>query len=78
MIAHKNAAQLLKAVKQDQALQERLKAASNPEAFIGIAQERGYDFTLAELENELSKLSDSELAAIVNPGMSPRYHIHPR
>jgi len=78
MIAQKNAAQLLKAVKQDQALKERLKAASNPKAFIQIAQERGYDFTLEELENELSKLSDAELAAIVNPGMSPRYHIHPR
>jgi predicted ribosomally synthesized peptide with nif11-like leader len=36
-----NAAQLFKAVKQDQALKERLKAAANPEAFIQIAQERG-------------------------------------
>ncbi len=77
-MAQKNAAQLFKAVKLDQALKERLKAASNPEAFIKIAKERGYDFTLEELETELSKLSESQLAAIVNPGMSPRYHIHPR
>ncbi len=77
-MAQKNAAQLFKAVKQDQALKEKLKAASNPEAFIKIAKERGYDFTLEELETELSKLSEAELAAIVNPGMSPRYHIHPR
>jgi predicted ribosomally synthesized peptide with nif11-like leader len=73
-----NAAQLLKAVKQDQALKERLKAVSNPEAFIKIAKESGYDFTVEELENELSKLSEADIAAIVNPGMSPRYHIHPR
>ncbi len=77
-MAQKNAAQLFNAVKLDQALKERLKAASKPEAFIQIAKERGYDFTLEELETELSKLSDAELAAIVNPGMSPRYHIHPR
>jgi predicted ribosomally synthesized peptide with nif11-like leader len=74
----RNAAQLLKAVQEDQALKERLKAVSNPEAFIKIAKERGYDFTVEELENELSKLSEADLAAIVNPGMSPRYHIHPR
>jgi predicted ribosomally synthesized peptide with nif11-like leader len=77
-MAQKNAAQLLNAVKQDQALKERLKATSNPDAFIKIAQERGYNFTVEELENELSKLSEAELAAILNPGMSPRYHIHPR
>lgn len=77
-MAQKNAAQLLKAVKQDQALKERLKATSNPDAFIQIAQERGYNFTVEELENELSNLSEAELASILNPGMSPRYHIHPR
>ncbi|MGJ5675951.1 MAG: Nif11-like leader peptide family natural product precursor [Nostochopsis sp.] len=73
-----NAAQLFKAVKQDQALKEKLKAAANPEAFITIAQERGYDFTVEELETELSKLSSEELAAIVNPGVRPRLHIYPR
>ncbi|MBO3461747.1 Nif11-like leader peptide family natural product precursor [Aetokthonos hydrillicola Thurmond2011] len=73
-----NAARLLKAVKQDQALKEKLKAVSNPDAFIKIAKEQGYDFTVEELEHELSKLSEADLAAIVNPGMSPRYHIHPR
>ncbi|BAY61737.1 Nif11-like leader peptide family natural product precursor [Calothrix sp. FACHB-1219] len=73
-----NAAQLFKAVKQDQALKQRLKATSNPEAFIQIAKERGYNFTVAELEAEIAKLSEEDLAAIINPGWGPRQHIHPR
>ncbi len=73
-----NAAQLFKAVKQDQALKQRLKATANPEAFIKIAKERGYDFTVEELEAEIDKLSEEDLAAIVNPGWGPRRHIHPR
>ncbi|MBD2773773.1 Nif11-like leader peptide family natural product precursor [Iningainema tapete] len=77
-MVQQHASQLFKAVKQDQALKERLKAASEPEAFIKIAKERGYNFTVQELETELSNLSSEELAAIVNPGMSPRFHIHPR
>jgi predicted ribosomally synthesized peptide with nif11-like leader len=73
-----HATQLLKAVKQDQALKQRLRATANPEAFIQIAKERGYDFTIDELEAELDKLSEEDLAAIVNPGWGPRRHIHPR
>ena len=71
-------AQLLEAVKQDQALQARLKATDNPEAFVKIAQECGYDFTVEELEEEISQLSDEDLAAIINPGWGTRRHIHPR
>ncbi len=77
-MAQKNAAQLFKAVKEDSALKEKLKAANNPEAFIKIATERGYNFTVEELEAELNKLSSEELAAIVNPGVAPRLHILPR
>jgi predicted ribosomally synthesized peptide with nif11-like leader len=73
-----NAAQLFKAVKQDQALKQRLKATANPEAFIQIAKEGGYYFTVEELETELDKLSEEDLAVIVNPGWGPRRHIHPR
>ncbi|MHC5719893.1 MAG: Nif11-like leader peptide family natural product precursor, partial [Nostoc sp.] len=35
---------------------------------IKIAQERGYDFTAKELDTEISKLSEEDLATIVNPG----------
>ncbi len=77
-MVQRNAAQLFKAVQQDSELAERLKATNNPEAFIKIATERGYNFTVGELENELNKLSSEELASIVNPGIAPRLHILPR
>jgi predicted ribosomally synthesized peptide with nif11-like leader len=77
-MTQQNAARLFQAVKQDQALQQRLKATADPEAFIKIAQERGYDFTVRELESEISKLTEEDLAAIVNPGWGTRRHIYPR
>jgi predicted ribosomally synthesized peptide with nif11-like leader len=77
-MTQENAARLFQAVKKDQALQEKLKATANPEGFIKIAQERGYKFTIAELNNEIDKLSEEDLAAIVNPGWGTRRHINPR
>ncbi|MDZ7968413.1 MAG: Nif11-like leader peptide family natural product precursor [Nostoc sp. DedSLP03] len=77
-MTQQNAARLFEAVKQDQALQQRLKATADPEAFIKIAQERGYDFNAKELDSEISKLSEEDLAAIVNPGWGNRRHINPR
>ncbi|HYX18624.1 MAG TPA: Nif11-like leader peptide family natural product precursor [Nostoc sp.] len=77
-MTQQNATRLFEAVKQDQALQQRLKATANPEAFVKIAQERGYDFNVEELESEISNLSEEDLAAIVNPGWGNRRHINPR
>ncbi|MBD2595101.1 Nif11-like leader peptide family natural product precursor [Nostoc sp. MBR 210] len=77
-MALQNAARFFKAVKADQALQQKLKATANPEAFVKMAKERGYDFTVAELEAEIDHLSPEDLAAIVNPGWGPRRHINPR
>ena len=77
-MTQENATRLFKAVKQDQALQQRLKATANPEAFVKIAHERGYDFSVEELESEISKLSEEDLAAIVNPGWGTRRHLNPR
>ncbi|WP_026736135.1 Nif11-like leader peptide family natural product precursor [Fischerella sp. PCC 9605] len=77
-MAQKNAAELFKAVKEDQSLKERLRAATDPEAFIKVASLAGYNFTVSELQTELSKMSAEELAAIVNPGVAPRLHIVPR
>ena len=77
-MTQQNATRLFQAVKQDQALQQRLKATANPEAFVKIAQERGYDFSVEELESEISSLSEEDLAAIVNPGWGNRRHINPR
>ncbi|MBW4673914.1 MAG: Nif11-like leader peptide family natural product precursor [Desmonostoc geniculatum HA4340-LM1] len=77
-MTQQNAARLFEAVKRDQALQQKLKATANPEAFIKIAHERGYEFTVAELETEIDKLSEEDLAAIVNPGWGTRRHLNPR
>ncbi|MEH2137004.1 Nif11-like leader peptide family natural product precursor [Nostoc sp.] len=77
-MTQQNATRLFQAVKQDQALQQRLKATADPEAFVKIAKERGYDFTVDELENEINNLSEEDLAAIVNPGWGTRRHLNPR
>ncbi len=77
-MTQQNAARLFEAVKRDQALQERLKATANPEAFIKIARERGYEFTVEELDAEIDKMSEEDLAAIVNPGWGTRRHLNPR
>ncbi|MEH2195570.1 MAG: Nif11-like leader peptide family natural product precursor [Nostoc sp.] len=77
-MTQQNATRLFQAVKQDQALQQRLKATADPKAFMKIAKERGYDFTSDELDNEINNLSEEDLAAIVNPGWGTRRHINPR
>ena len=77
-MTQENAARFFKAVQQDEALKARLKATDDPETFIKIATERGYTFTVAELDTEISKLSEEQFASVVNPGVSPRRHIMPR
>ncbi len=77
-MAQENAARFFKAVIQDEALQARLKATTDPESFIKIAEGQGYHFTVAEFEQEISKLSDEEFAAVSNPGVMPRQRLVPR
>lgn len=72
------AAKFFKAVQQDQALQAKFKAITNPETFVNMAAERGYNFTTEELENQIGKLSHEEVAAIVNPGVGTRRHLLPK
>jgi predicted ribosomally synthesized peptide with nif11-like leader len=72
--------EFLESVKQDQQLKEKVKAAQEPETLVEIAKERSYIFSPEELDTALSNLSkkQDELAALVNPGISPRRHLHPR
>lgn len=77
-MTQEKAAQLFKAVQKDEALKAKLKATNDAESFLKIAEQRGYHFTITELQAELGKLSDEELAEIVNPGIAPRRHIVPR
>lgn len=72
------AAEFFKAVKKDQALQSRLKATSDPIAFVQIAANQGYHFTEDDLESALDQLSEAELAALYNPGVGGRERIVPR
>lgn len=77
-MAQENAARLFKAVKQDQVLKAKLKATDDPETFVKIARDGGYNLTVEELETEIHKMSEEELASVVNPGMGSRMHLIPR
>jgi predicted ribosomally synthesized peptide with nif11-like leader len=75
---NQNAARIYKNVEKAYAKEERQKALSDPEAFIRLAEARGYDFTVKDLETQLSKLSDEEVASIFNPGIGVRRHLFPK
>ncbi len=73
-----NAARVYKQVAQAQADQERQRALGDPKAFIKLAAAQGHHFTVEDIEAQLKRLSDEEVAAIYNPGISPRRHLFPR
>ena len=75
---NQNAARIYKNVEQAHAQEERQKALSNPEAFIRLAEARGYAFTVQDLETQLGQLSDEEVAGIFNPGIGVRRHLFPK
>ncbi len=77
-MTEENAARIYKKVEQAQAQQERQKALSDPKAFISMAQAKGYAFTVKDLKTQLSKLSDEEVAGILNPGIGVRRHLFPK
>lgn len=77
-MTQQNAARFFKVVKQNDALQSRIKATTDPDTFIKIAAEQGFSFQKEDLKAELSKLSEEEVAAVCNPGIGPRLHILPR
>lgn len=77
-MAQESAARFFNAVKQDEALKQKLKATKDPESFVQIAAQRGYNFTTEELQAQIGKLSAEEMAAVINPGVGPRRHIVPR
>ena len=77
-MAKQNAARIYKNVEEACAQQERQKALRDPEAFISLASSRGYNFTVQDLETQLSELSDEDVAGIFNPGIPPRRHLFPK
>ena len=54
--------------KDDQSIQEKLKAAKSPEEVIGIAKENAYEFTTDELKNTKIELSEDELEGVAGGG----------
>ena len=51
----------LEKVKADTSLQEKLKAASNPDAVVSIAKEAGFSISADDLKKAQSELSEEEL-----------------
>ena len=56
----------LEKVKGDTSLQEKLKAADNWEAVVGIANEAGFSVSADDLKNAQSEVSDGELEGAVS------------
>ncbi|PSB01900.1 Nif11-like leader peptide family natural product precursor [Merismopedia glauca] len=77
-MTQESAAKFFKAVKQNQALQERCEAIANRDTFLKAAEEKGYHFSHGSLEIQLEKIPSEEVAAMNNPGVGLRCHIVPR
>lgn len=70
-----NAAKIFKTVRQEEVLTNKQKALKHPRRFLKVAKEQGYNFTLDNLEAQIDKLSEEELAALMNPGVGPRQRL---
>ncbi|BAZ10868.1 nitrogen fixation protein [Calothrix sp. NIES-4071] len=70
-----NVSEFLTAVKNDEQLRQKLKDAVDLDGYTYVAQDRGYNFTTEELRIEISKMSEQEVAEIVNPGITSWGHI---
>ena len=73
-----NAARFFKTIQQSQDQAARRSALSQPDRFIQLAANLGYQFNVKTLEAEIEHLSEEEIAAIFNPGMGPRRHLLPK
>jgi predicted ribosomally synthesized peptide with nif11-like leader len=72
------ATRFFKAVQEDQELQAKFKAITDPETFVEMAAQRGYNFTVEDLENQIGQMSHEEVAAVINPGVGTRRHLLPK
>jgi hypothetical protein len=70
-----NAARLLKIIETHQASQLRQQALNNPDKFIEMAGQQGYNFDGQNLAEEVEKLNEETIASIWNPGIGPRRHL---
>lgn len=77
-MSQESAARFFKAVQKDEALKAKLKATTDPEAFIQIAESQGYTFSTDDLQAQIQQMSPEEIASTINPGIGPRRHLIPR
>ena len=56
--------------KDDQSIQEKLKAAKSPEDVVGIAKEHGHDFT----SEEINQLSEKNLEGVAGGKVKQNWH----
>ena len=54
----------LEKVKGDTSLQEKLKAAANPDAVAAIAKDAGFSISADDLKNAQSEISEEELEGV--------------
>ena len=54
--------------KDDQAIQEKLKAAKTADAVVAIAKEAGFSISTDDLKNARSEISDEELEGAAGGG----------
>ena len=59
--------------KDDQTIQEKLKAAKSPEDVAGIAKEYGHEFTADKLSQLKAELTEEELEGVSGGGTSGLY-----
>ena len=74
-MANTDITKFLHTVQHDEALKQQFKAAPDLQACLNIALQSGHTFTAAELQAGLNRLSEEQLAEIVNPGVAPRRHL---
>lgn len=77
-MASRSVREFLTAAKKDEQLRQSLKAAMDVSDCVKVARESGYDFTAEELQAQISKMPEEQVAEIVNPGVAPRRHINPQ
>lgn len=77
-MTQESAAKFFKAIKQNQALEQRSEAIANRDTFIKAAEDKGYHFSHGNLETQIAKIPPEEVAAMNNPGVGCRAHIVPR
>ena len=58
----------LEKVKTDTSLQEKLKAAANPDAVTEIAKEAGFSITTEYLNSQVQNLTDDDLEGVAGGG----------